>query len=210
MKGRFITFEGVEGCGKSTQIELLRAQLEAEGRTVLVTREPGGPPIAESIRELLLNPGHDAMAPMAELLLYEAARAQHVAERIRPALDAGHIVLCDRFYDSTTAYQGAGRALPREIVEGLHELATGGLRPELTLLLDLSAETGLARARKRGRSDRIEQEAIDFHERVRAAFLELAQREPERITIIDAALSIENVAATIQNHVAGCLPPAHQ
>jgi len=137
MKGAFITLEGVEGCGKTTQMTLLRDRLETEGRRVLLTREPGGTPIAEAIRDILLDPANTALSPVAELLLYEAARAQHVAERIRPALDEGAIVICDRFADSTTAYQGAGRVLPGDAVRNLHRLATGAVWPDLTIVLDL-------------------------------------------------------------------------
>lgn len=197
MNGLFITFEGVEGCGKSTQIERLRERLEAAGRNVIVTREPGGTEISEAIRALLLDPAHTVMAPATELLLYAAARAQHVCERIRPALEAGRVVLCDRYADSTTAYQGAGRGLTPESLAQLHAMATGGLWPHLTLIIDLPAEEGLQRARGRGRSDRLEQESIDFHERVRQGFLGLAAREPERIKIIEGRQSIEAVAEAI-------------
>lgn len=201
MKGHFITFEGVEGCGKSTQISLLHRYLEDAGYRTLSTREPGGTLIAEAIRQVLLHPGHDAMSPAAELLLYEAARAQLVHEVIGPALAQGVIVLCDRFADSTTAYQGAGRSLPMEEVLRLHLLATGGVWPDLTFLLDLPPDAGLARARERGRQDRIEQEPLEFHERVRQGFLELAAREPERITIIDGAQSVEAVHEVVRARV---------
>lgn len=186
MKGLFITFEGVEGCGKSTQVERLREWLEAQGRPVLVTREPGGVPIAEAIRAVLLQPDHDAMSPVTELLLYEAARAQLVHEFIRPALEAGQIVLCDRFADSTTAYQGMGRNLPPEDVVRLHALATQGIWPDLTFVLDLPVEEGLRRVRNRGRFDRMERQAVQFHERVREGFLAIAKSDPDRVKIIDA------------------------
>ncbi len=205
MRGLFITFEGVEGCGKTTQIERLRQHLEAQGHTVLMTREPGGTPIAEAIRELLLDPAHDALSPAAELLLYEAARAQHVDERIRPALESGTTVLCDRFADSTTAYQGAGRGLPREELEHLHRIATGDVWPDLTIVIDLPVEAGLARARARGRADRMEQQDVAFHERVRQGFLELAARNPERVRIIDGTQSIDEIAAAIRALLAGLL-----
>ncbi len=205
MRGLFITFEGVEGCGKTTQIERLRQHLEAQGHTVLMTREPGGTPIAEAIRELLLDPAHDALSPAAELLLYEAARAQHVDERIRPALESGTTVLCDRFADSTTAYQGAGRGLPREELEHLHRIATGDVWPDLTLVIDRPVEAGLARARARGRADRMEQQDVAFHERVRQGFLELAARNPERVRIIDGTQSIDEIAAAIRALLAGLL-----
>jgi dTMP kinase len=201
MKGLFITFEGIEGCGKTTQIQRLNDYLRGSGHTVEVTREPGGTPIAETIREVLLDPGNHALAPMTELLLYEAARAQHVAERIRPALESGAVVLCDRFADSTTAYQGAGRSLSPEDVQRLHQLATQGVWPDLTFLIDLPVETGLDRVSLRGTADRMESETLAFHERVRQGFLELARREPRRITIIDGTQTAEAVAEAIRIQV---------
>lgn len=201
MKGVFITFEGVEGCGKTTQIERLHDYLRRQGYAVEVTREPGGTPIAEIIRKVLLDPDNDTLAPVTELLLYEAARAQHVAERIRPALAAGAVVLCDRFADSTTAYQGAGRSLSFEEVNRLHQLATQGVWPDLTFLIDLPVNIGFQRVSLRGAVDRIEREAQAFHERVRQGFLELAHREPERITIVDGMHSVETVAGAIRARV---------
>lgn len=201
MRGLFITFEGVEGCGKTTQIQHLADHLRRLGRTVRLTREPGGTPAAERVRGLLLDPEMRGMAPMTELLLYAAARAQHVAEVIRPALAAGCVVLCDRFADSTTAYQGGGRGLPMDDILTLHRLATGGVRPDCTLLLDLPAEEGLARTRGRGAPDRIEGEPLDFHRRVRAEFLRIAAEEPRRITIIDAAGPPETVAEAVRARV---------
>ncbi|HPO12935.1 MAG TPA: dTMP kinase [Candidatus Hydrogenedentes bacterium] len=201
MSGRFITFEGVEGCGKSTQIELLKTHLESKGHRVLVTREPGGVPIAEAIRSVLLDTRHTAMSPIAELLLYEAARAQIVEEIIRPALEKGCIVLCDRFADSTTAYQGAGRGLPMEEIERLHHLATQGVWPDLTFVLDLPVEQGLARARNRGRADRMEQQALEFHQRVRQGYLDIAAREPGRVKVIASDESIEAIATAIREQV---------
>lgn len=195
--GVFITFEGVEGSGKSTQIERLRQYLGSMGYAVVVTREPGGTPIAEAIREVLLDPANSGMCPAAELLLYEAARAQHVDELIRPALEASKVVLCDRFADSTTAYQGAGRGLTPEILSRLHEIATGGMRPDLTVVIDVPAEVGLARARHAGAVDRIEAESIAFHERVREGFLGLAKAEPERVKVVDGNRTIEEVRAEI-------------
>lgn len=201
MTGRFITFEGVEGCGKSTQIERVQQQLEASGHTVCATREPGGPPIAEAIRGILLDPENKAMSPVAELLLYEAARAQHVDERIRPALEQGQCVLCDRFTDSTTAYQGAGRALDMDTLLGLHKTATRGVWPELTIVIDVPAESGLQRAARRREKDRIEQEALAFHERVRDMFLAIAQEEPERVKVVDGTAPIATVTDAIMEHV---------
>lgn len=201
MTGLFITIEGVEGAGKTTQLKRLHRHLEQIGYAVVVTREPGGTPIGEAVRQVLLDPTHAAMAPVTELLLYEAARAQHVAELIRPALEEGKAVLCDRFADSTTAYQGAGRALAPQDILTLHNLATGGLWPDLTLVLDLAVKTGLERARNRGRYDRLEQETLLFHEQVREGFLELARLEPDRVKVIDAAQPVDAVAAAICAHV---------
>lgn len=208
MTGIFITFEGVEGCGKSTQVEVLREYLEAKGVEVVCTREPGGTPIAEAIRRVLLDPAHGAMSPAAELLLYEAARAQHVTERIRPALAAGAVVICDRFADSTTAYQCAGRGLGRDVVAQLHGIATGGLRPDITFVIDLPAALGLSRAAKTGMPDRIEREALAFHERVRAEFLRIASEEPDRIQIVDGTRDIHTVAAMIRGRVEALLEGA--
>jgi dTMP kinase len=200
MPPRFITFEGGEGCGKSTQIARLRAQLEAEGHRVLQTREPGGTELGESIRHLLQ---HDAagqgMAPEAELLLFAAARAQHVRERIAPAIAEGQIVLCDRFLDSTTVYQGVARAVDPADVAAVNRFAIGTTRPDLTILIDLPAETGLARARRRGtgQPDRMEQEAIEFYQAVRQGYLDLAAGEPERFIVFDGNQSIESLQSAI-------------
>jgi dTMP kinase len=192
----FISFEGIEGCGKTTQIARLEHYLRSRGHDVEVTREPGGTPIAEQIRRLLLDPEHDAMAPMAELLLYEAARAQHVAQRINPALARGAIVLCDRFADSTTAYQGGGRGLPLGMLHSLHDIATGGRWPDLTIVLDVPVAEGSAR-RAGTTLDRIELEAPEFHERVRQAFLQIARLEPQRVKVIDGAMPVAHVTEAI-------------
>lgn len=197
MKGAFFTFEGVEGSGKSTQIERLRDTLEGQGHTVDLTREPGGTPIAELIRGVLLDPAHAEMNSVAELLLYEAARAQHVEERIRPALRRGTIVLCDRYIDSTTAYQGAGRGLNARDLEALQTFATGGLVPDLTFLIDLPVKEGLARAAKGEESDRIERESLEFHEQVRVGFLDLAKNEPTRIRVIDGLGTPDEISQEI-------------
>jgi dTMP kinase len=200
-RGLFIAFEGVEGCGKSTQIIHLKHYLESQGYDVSITREPGGTPIGETIRSILLDPGNEAMSGMTEALLYEAARAQHVAERIQPALAAGQIVLSDRFADSTTAYQCGGRGLSREGIDHLHTIATGGLWPDLTIVLDVPVTMGLERAKQQSPSDRIESEPLAFHERVREAFLTLARQEPHRVKVVDGTRNAAEVAAEIRGHV---------
>lgn len=206
----FITLEGVEGSGKSTQIQTLRRHLEAHGYRVLATREPGGCPIADAVRAILLDPANRALVPRAELLLYAAARAQHVEQVVRPALAAGMIVLCDRFADATTAYQGGGRGLDAGLVRELNAIATAGLLPDLTLLFDMPVELGLARARHRNQHDalldegRFELEELDFHQRVRTAYLELAKRE-QRFRIVDATGAVELVAARVTAAVAAFL-----
>ena len=211
MKGFFITVEGIEGSGKSTQIKLLARYLETGGRAVTLTREPGGTPIGDEVRKILLDPVHTALDPKAELLLYAASRAQHIREIILPALEAGRIVLCDRFSDATLAYQGYGRGLDRELIRSLDHVATGGLRPDLTLLLDIETANGLSRARGRNSSSgldaeaRFENEALSFHERVRKGYLLLAKEEPERFQVIDASLSPENVQAEIRRSVDAAL-----
>jgi dTMP kinase len=210
MTSLFITFEGGEGAGKSTQVQTLRSALEKRGREVVVTREPGGTPAAEALRRLLLEGRFKAMGASAEALLFAAARADHVDALINPALERGAIVICDRFFDSTHAYQGAASGLAREELEKLDSLATKGLRPHLTFLLDLPPEKGMARAQARGQgqgtepsqgTDRFEDEALAFHERVRAAFLARAQAEPVRMKIIDADRSRQDIAAEIWQHV---------
>ena len=200
MHGRFVTFEGIEGCGKSTQLGLLRAWMEEGGLPVLATREPGGTALGQAIRRALLAPGDGEVAPEAELLLYEADRAQHVREVVRPALERGVNVLCDRFYDSTTAYQAFGRGLDGERVRALNAWAAGGLAPDLTLLFDLPVEEGLRRARRGGGGDRLEREAAEFHERVRRGFLELAEREPGRFRVIPPG-TIEETQARVAEAV---------
>jgi dTMP kinase len=204
MPGLFITFEGGEGCGKSTQIAALKARLEAAGQTVVQTREPGGTSLGESVRHLLQ---HDAaghgMSPAAELLLFAASRAQHVRELIAPALAADQIVLCDRFLDSTTVYQGVARAIDAQQVEAINQFAIGSTRPDLTILIDLPPEIGLARvhARSAGQLDRMEQEAIEFFQAVRQGYLTLAAAEPQRFVVLDGSLSIERLEAQIWQKV---------
>lgn len=199
----FISFEGIEGSGKTTQIQLLANQLESLGYDVLITREPGGCPIADQIRHILLHPENDRLVPDAELLLYAAARAQHVAEVITPALKQGKIVLCDRFCDATLAYQGYARGLDLQLVLQLNDLAAGTCRPHLTLLLDMHPDQGLHRAQSRNAvaagpaEGRFEQESLIFHSKVREGYLALAQQEPLRIKVIDATGNHEQVAKRI-------------
>jgi dTMP kinase len=184
----FITFEGSEGCGKSTQAQLLAARLQRKGVPFLVTREPGGTPIGETIRELLQFAPHNAgMTPETELLLFEASRSQLVRETIKPALERGLCVIADRFFDSTAVYQGAARKLDRQIVERLNAFAVGDSIPDITFVLDVDGATARSRMQKPRRSDRMEQQPAEFYERVRQAYRELAAREPDRIVLIDGA-----------------------
>ncbi len=197
MTGLFITLEGPEGAGKSTNREYLAAHLRAQGLDVVLSREPGGTPLAERIRELLLAPSDEPMAVDTELLLVFAARAQHLAQVIRPALARGAVVLCDRFTDATYAYQGGGRGLPKDRIAALETFVQGELRPDLTLIFDLPVEVGLARASARGRLDRFEQEGRTFFDAVRHAYLERAAAEPQRYRIIDAAQTLSEVQVAL-------------
>lgn len=196
-KGVFITLEGIEGCGKSTQAQLLVAALK--DRPVYLTREPGGTAIGEAVREVLLNPAHAEMGKECELLLYAASRAQHVAEVIRPKLKEGCVVISDRYADATAAYQGAARGFTPAELAAVHQLATGGLQPQLTIVFDLPVETALERLLQRyveakGRTyDRIEQESLEFHERVRAAYLDIARTDPARVWVVDATQTPEAI-----------------
>ncbi len=198
-KGLFISFEGSEGCGKSTQIERLATRFRDSGREVVTLREPGGCPLGEKIRDLLkFDPAGDGMSAEAELLLFVASRAQLVREVIRPALDRGAIVLCDRFLDSTTVYQGVARAIAPDTVASVNAFATGGTLPKVTLLLDLDAAEGRRRAASRkGPTDRMEQEQEEFYEAVRRGYLDLAVAESSRIAVIDASGDIDAVGASI-------------
>ena len=204
MNGYFITFEGSEGCGKTTQIEALAKALEAQGKTVLITREPGGTLIGEKIRNLLQDPSHkNDISDMTELLLFSASRAELITSRIQPALSRGEIVICDRFYDSTFVYQGLGRAINMNIVEQLNQITVGTLKPDLTILLDLDAKIGIQRAKSRqsGELDRIENESLAFFEAVRNGYLELAKKEPERFKTIDGLLSVDAIKEIIWDTV---------
>jgi dTMP kinase len=192
-RGLFITVEGGEGVGKSTNMAFLEDYLRGQGVDLVVTREPGGTRLGEDIREMLLQVRDEQVCPMTELLLIFAARAQHINERIEPALAAGKWVLCDRFTDATYAYQSGGRGIDVDIVQRLEELVQGSLRPDYTLLLDAPVSTGMARARGRGELDRFEQEALDFFERVRETYLQLAQGSTGRYRIIDASVSLDAV-----------------
>ena len=197
MTGLFITLEGPEGAGKSTNREYLAERLREQGIDVLLTREPGGTPLAERIRELLLDPSDEPMAADAELLLVFAARAQHLQQVIRPALAKGSVVLCDRFTDATYAYQGGGRGLSIERIAQLEQFVQGELRPDLTLIFDLPVEVGLARAAARGRLDRFEQEGRGFFEAVRQAYLQRAEQAPQRYRVLDAGQTLAQVQADI-------------
>jgi dTMP kinase len=205
-RGRFITFEGMDGCGKTTQFRLLAQRLRERGKDVTETVEPGGTAIGQQIRRILLDPASAEIQPRTELLLYFASRAQNVEQVIRPALEGGNIVLCDRFTDSTLVYQGCGRGLDTSIVHDLDRIACRGLKPDTTILIDIDLETSLQRARRRNErtgpaESRIDEEGSAFHERVRRGYLALAEAEPERIVVIDGRASIGEVAARIREAI---------
>lgn len=195
--GCFITVEGTEGVGKTTNLEFIQAQLRHHGKTVVTTREPGGTPCAEEIRELLLKPRDESMDSNTELLLMFAARAQHLAHTIKPNVQRGNWVLSDRFTDATYAYQGGGRQLSTDNIATLETLVQGDFRPDAVIILDAPVSVGLARATKRGALDRIEQETVAFFERVRAAYLERARQNPTRYHVIDASLPLSEVQAQL-------------
>jgi dTMP kinase len=207
MKGTFITFEGIEGSGKSTQIAMLANYLTARGVRHVLTREPGGTLIGDQVRKILLDPANRSLDPAAELLLYAASRAQHLREIIMPALADGTNVLCDRFSDATLAYQGYGRGLDIDMIRALDRIVTSGMRPDLTVLFDIEAVSGIARARGRNHSRgleaeaRFENEELAFHERVRQGYLTLVAQEPERIRVVDASSSPEVVQAKVRKLV---------
>jgi dTMP kinase len=203
--GVLIAFEGGEGAGKSTQVRRLQEWLTSEGLVSRTTFEPGATPYGASIRAILLDRANTGISPRSEALLYAADRAQHVHDVLRPALDAGEVVITDRFVDSSLAYQGAGRTIPLEDVRGLSRWATQGLVPDLTVLLDLPPEVGLARARGRATADRMESESLDFHQRVRQTFRQLAETEPDRYLVLDAQHGPDALAAAIRTRVAELL-----
>jgi len=196
--GKFITFEGIEGVGKSTNMAHLIRIVEGHGHRVLTTREPGGTPMAEQIRDLVAEHGDEAVPDIAELLLVFAARALHVNNVIRPALAAGSWVICDRFTDSSRAYQGGGRGLPQEDINRLAEWVHGDLRPNLTILLDAPVEVGMSRAGRRSEPDRFESEETEFFTRVREVYLQLAESEPDRFVVVDATQKLDDVQRTIE------------
>lgn len=206
--GRFITLEGGEGAGKSTQIKSLADYLRSLGHEVIVTREPGGSPVAEQLREVILSGAAASLGAAAEAVLFSAARIDHIAQTIAPALARGAYVISDRFADSTRAYQGTQGKVDPTLIDALEKVAVGRFRPDLTLILDLPAETGLARATRRradAKADRFEAEDVSFHQGLRKAFLDIAAREPQRCAVIDAAQSPEDVAKAIRDVVAARL-----
>ena len=208
--GRFITLEGVEGSGKTTQVKLVADVLRTRGRRVTVTREPGGTRAGEAIRAIFLDPAV-SLSVATELLLVLADRAQHVREKLRPAVAAGEIVISDRYSDSTVAYQGYGRGVDLKLLGDLNNLATEGMRPDATFVLDCDVETGLARTRARSRGgshapDRFEGEVIEFHRRVREGFLAIARDEPDRVTVLDATENIESITMRIADAIDALMP----
>ena len=202
--GMFITFEGIEGCGKSTQARLLGDAIEKAGLPLLRTREPGGPAIAEKIRAILLDPANAEMLPETEVLLYMASRAQHTGQWILPALKAGKVVVCDRYYDSTLAYQGAARHIDPAAIRSQTEFATFGLVPDITVLIDVPVEVGLGRL-DQSKLDRLEAEDVAFHQRVRQGFLSVAKAEPYRYIVVDGTKTVEEIHGCIMRHVSPLL-----
>jgi dTMP kinase len=205
----FVTFEGIEGCGKTTQMGLAAERLTSEGSPVVQTREPGGTRIGEQIRAVLLATEHGNMSPVAELLLYEACRAQLIAELVLPELEKGSLVLCDRYFDATTAYQGYGRGLDLDLIERLNDAAGQGIAPDLTILLDCTVEKGLERIQRRyqnpsrqdgqGAPDRMEKEDRAFHERIRNGYLTLAEKHSHRTRVVDASRGVEEVHGKVMD-----------
>ena len=198
MTGKFITVEGIEGAGKTTCMQVITEVIERQGINAIHTREPGGTDLGEDLRNLLLGHKHTGMSDDAELLMMFAARAEHIAQKIQPALDDGKWVLCDRFTDATYAYQGYGRGIPLEKISGLENWVQGTLRPDLTLLMDLPVEVGMERAGKRSAPDRFESEAWDFFERIRQGYLSIAAEQPSRVKVIDASQDLPDVQAQVR------------
>ena len=198
MQGKFITIEGTEGVGKTTNIEFIQHWLNRRGVEFVSTREPGGTPLAEQVRELLLTPREEKVGDSTELLLMFAGRAQHLDQVILPALDSGTSVLCDRFTDASYAYQGFGREMDCSLIAELEQIVQGDLRPDLTLILDIPVEIGLKRASERSAPDRFEQEQIEFFDRVRQGYLKIAEENPKRCAVIDASQSLDEVQASIE------------
>lgn len=201
MKGLFITIEGTDGAGKSTQIELLTEYLSKKGRDVLVTREPGGTPIGEKIREIILDTENSEMSDITEAMLYAASRAQHVNEKIKPALLEGKIVICDRFVDSSIAYQSSARGISRELIEDINKYAVCGITPDITLYFDITPEEGIKRKKNMHELDRIEKEKEDFHKRVYDGYQNLLKLYPERIKRVDASKSISDVHKQVIEYI---------
>jgi dTMP kinase len=211
-RGQFITFEGGEGAGKTTQIGRLADYLRQSGMTVLTTREPGGSPGAEAIRRLLLQENHDGFDALSEVLLHYAARRDHLRKCVLPSLDRGEWVLCDRFADSTMAYQGAGMGVPRDSIAAIHAESVGGFEPRLTFILDLPVEIGMERARARAENpDRYERMDLDFHRRVREGFLGIATAAPKRCVVVDATRGVDEIAAdvsaAVRSRLSSCFAP---
>jgi dTMP kinase len=204
-RGLFVAFEGGEGAGKSTQVRLLCEWLTAQGRAARATFEPGGTPAGAAVRAIVLDRAHTGLSPRAEALLYAADRAQHAHAVLHPALAAGEVVVTDRYVDSSLAYQGAGRTIGLDDVAAISRWATQGLRPDLTVLLDLPPETGLARARGRAVADRLESESLEFHQRVRDTFRTLAAAEPARYLVLDATRGVDELAADVRERVGALL-----
>ncbi len=205
MKGIFVSFEGIEGTGKSTQARLLSEYLTGKGLRVIKTEEPGGTRISLKIREILLSLDSRGMDHVTELLLYNASRSQHIKEVIMPALERGDVVITDRFSDSTVAYQGYGRDIDLKLIDSLDKISTGGLKPDITILLDIDVETGLRRNKEINKNDRLEQEDIVFHQKVRSGFIKIAEREPERVKMIDCFDGIDAVHKKVVDMVKGFL-----
>lgn len=202
MEGVFITFEGIDGCGKTTQLKLARQYLQSLGIPFIVTREPGGTPIAEKIREIIISPDHQEMVDNCEVLLYLAARAQHVGERIVPALAEGKVVLCDRFQEATFAYQGYGRGYELSLLEEMNDFATGGLHPTQTFIFDLPVEDAFGRMRAMNKApDRLEQNSETFYKKIRRGYLELAEKNSDTVCVIDARESVEHTAVLVSSRM---------